>query len=166
MNTDEQQQDGANLILAELLSSCRSVQLASQGKRGPEASYTPFLYEDGDFYILISELAGHTENLIAHPTVGVMLIEDEEKSRNLFARTRLTLQCRAVKVKAETEEQSRLLDLYQQRHGDTVALLRTLPDFHLFRLSPDTGRFVIGFGRAFRVALPGFELQPITADKL
>ena len=56
--------------------------------------------------------------------------------------------------------------LYREEHGTTVDLLLTLPDFKLFRLTPDQGRLVLGFGRAFTLQMPGFLLQPVTADTI
>jgi putative heme iron utilization protein len=45
------------------------------------------------------------------------------------------------------------LQALQDRFGDVVALLRTLPDFHLIELTPETGHYVAGFGRAYAIDL-------------
>lgn len=151
--------------LKRLLESSHSVQLATQGEAGPEASYAPFILFEDELYIFISQLAGHTQNLIDSSAVGVMLIEDEAQSRNQFARNRLALHCRADVVEVTAPEYEPIMQRYRHRHGATVDLLRSLPDFMLFRLKPLKGRLVIGFGRAFNVQLPGFQLQPITAKQ-
>jgi heme iron utilization protein len=39
----------------------------------------------------------------------------------------------------------------QDKFGEVVSMLRSLPDFHLFALRPENGRYVIGFGRAFNI---------------
>jgi len=39
----------------------------------------------------------------------------------------------------------------EQELGNTVALLRSLPDFHLFRFSVEGGSYVRGFGQAWPV---------------
>ncbi len=146
-----------------ILEQCKTLQLATLGPEGPEASYAPFLFNEDALYIFVSQLASHTKNLINASVVGVMLIEDEAVSRNLFARNRMTLQCVVSEVKADAESYERIMALYRQRHGPTVDLLRTLPDFKLFRLAPEQGRIVLGFGRAFRISLPGFQLEAIEA---
>ncbi len=159
---EEQQtpeQTGQQLIA--LLDRCKTLQLATSGVDGPEASYSPFLFREDALYIFVSQLAGHTGNLISSPRVGVMLIEDEADSRNLFARNRMTLQCYASEVKADAESYESIMERYRQRHGPTVDLLRRLPDFVLFKLTPEKGRLVLGFGRAFRISLPNFELETI-----
>ena len=117
----------------------------------PHASYTPFCLDGTDYLILISELALHTRNLLARPQLDIMLIQDESDASQLFARNRLTLSCDAGAIAADTSEHARMLDKFQSRHGKTVELLRQLPDFHLMRLRPGAGRFVMGFGQAYEL---------------
>ena len=38
-----------------------------------------------------------------------------------------------------------------ERHGEIVDTLRRLADFQLFRLTPDGGVFVMGFGQAYAI---------------
>lgn len=152
--------------LNHLLHDSKTLQLATQGESCPEASYSPFVLSDNQLYIFVSQLASHTVNLMRSPTVGVMLIEDEAVSRNLFARNRVSLQCQASEVDRNTPEYDAVMELYRERHGPTVELLSTLPDFMLFRLTPGQGRLVLGFGKAFSIQMPGFQLQPVTAETL
>ncbi|MDX2421657.1 MAG: pyridoxamine 5'-phosphate oxidase family protein [Amphritea sp.] len=163
MSDTPQVDDEALTLLDCLLESSQTLQLATSGEAGPEASYAPFIFSQGALYIYISQLAGHTANVIRSSAVGVMLIEDEATSRNQFARNRITLQCTAEVVDSDSSEYEARMTLYRQKHGATVDLLRSLPDFMLFRLTPLQGRLVIGFGRAFTLQMPGFHLQPITA---
>ncbi|WP_299199155.1 pyridoxamine 5'-phosphate oxidase family protein [uncultured Amphritea sp.] len=159
------QQDDSQAFqqLDRLLQLSNTLQLATQGETGPEASYSPFVFSGGNLYIFVSQLASHTRNLMRSPAAGVMLIEDEASSRNIFARNRITLQCHASEIAGDDKEYEPVMRLYRERHGPTVDLLRTLPDFRLFRLIPRQGRLVLGFGRAFTLEMPGFKLQPITA---
>ncbi|MBN0988587.1 HugZ family pyridoxamine 5'-phosphate oxidase [Amphritea pacifica] len=152
--------------LNHLLHDSKTLQLATQGESSPEASYSPFVLSDNQLYIFVSQLASHTVNLMRSPAVGVMLIEDEAVSRNLFARNRVSLQCQASEVDRNTPEYDAVMELYRERHGPTVELLSTLPDFILFRLTPEQGRLVLGFGKAFSIQMPGFQLQPVTAETL
>ncbi|BBB25556.1 HugZ family pyridoxamine 5'-phosphate oxidase [Amphritea japonica] len=154
----------ADLELRQILERCKTLQLATMGSEGPEASYAPFLLHEDALYIFVSQLASHTKNLINASVVGVMLIEDEAESRNLFARNRVALQCVVSEIQTDAESYEQVMLLYRQRHGATVDLLRTLPDFRLFRLDPEKGRLVLGFGRAFRINLPDFRLEAIEAQ--
>lgn len=162
-NEESHMPEQAEPELSQMFEQCKTLQLATQGPGGPEASYAPFLFHEDALYIFVSQLASHTKNLMNASSVGVMLIEDEAVSRNLFARNRVALQCDVSEIKVDTESYEPVMLLYRQRHGPTVDLLRTLPDFRLFRLGPEQGRLILGFGRAFRINLPGFQLEAIEA---
>ena len=124
---------------------------------GPDLSYAPYLLDDDQaFCLFISELANHTRNLRRNPHASVMFIEPEEEARNPFARRRLTLRCLAEEV--APEERDGLLERMEARFGNTLQLLRRLPDFHLFRLQVERGSYVRGFGQAWALAGNGLEV--------
>jgi putative heme iron utilization protein len=116
----------------------------------PEASQAPWVADEQERpCIFISQLATHTRNLLANPRASLLFVEEESQSRNLHARERLVLQCRAEEMHGEAA--GRLLDEMESAFGETVALLRSLPDFHLFRFRVEEGVYVRGFGQAWRV---------------
>ncbi len=122
----------------------------------PELSYAPFA-PDGEMAlsIFVSELASHTTHLRRRGQVCVMLIQPEAEARNPFARERLILQCRAIEMAPDHLDYETKLTQLERRVGETVALLRSLPDFHLFVLQPTRGRYIAGFGRAYDLQFPG-----------
>ena len=123
------------------------------GENKPAASYAPFFEDDeGNFYIFVSQLASHTQDLLSNPIAGVLLMEDEAKSRQLFARQRISYQCDVDIIRPDDKHFNQILDAFERRQGNTVALLRTLSDFILFRLKPYEGRYVLGFGKAYALA--------------
>lgn len=125
----------------------------------PEASYTPYLFSEGRFYIFVSGLSTHTANLRDTGKVGLLFIEDEREVHNLFARRRLSYQCTATPIARDDARWAPLMNQFQKRHGNTVGLLRQLPDFVLFELKPVRGSFVKGFGQAY--ALEGENLDQV-----
>lgn len=135
-----------------LLASRQSLLMATRSPQGEaEISYAPFVRHEGRFYIFISQLARHTQNLLAHPQVSVMLIEPERQAANPFARQRLTLRCVAEQVTRDACDFSSRMAQLKAQFGETVSLLETLPDFHLLALTPLDGLFVAGFGKALAV---------------
>ena len=48
-----------------------------------------------------------------------------------------------------------------ERLGGTVGLLRQLGDFHLIKLTPQTGQYIAGFGQAFDIDFAELELEHI-----
>ena len=161
--------DKASLAYEELRERSKSLIMSTTDTSGrPDASTVPYVYDDlGNFVVFISQLAQHTKNLKQQPQLAVMLIEDEAVSGNLFARKRAQYSC--VASQADPEERGRLLELFRMRHGKVVDLLASLPDFALFRLRPDSGQFVMGFGQAYRLCgeqLDQFELiSPKSPDQ-
>ena len=143
----------------ELLTGQQSLTLATTNPDGtPLVSYAPFIVtEEKEFYIFISQLATHTANLQRTGQVSLMLIEDEVAAAQIFARRRLTFQSSVELVPRDSPEWSQRLDQYQARFGNMVKMLRSLPDFQLFKLSPTSGRLVLGFGQAYDVGGPHFE---------
>lgn len=151
-------------ILQQLLDQTQSLQMATlNAQGGPAISYAPFIRdEQGCFYVFISQLASHTRDLLQHPQVAIMVIADEHETRQIFARTRATYQCQVEVIGRDEALYNPLLDRMQARFGEVMGVLRGLGDFVLFRLKPQTGRFVMGFGQAFVLAGQCLqELQPI-----
>lgn len=135
-----------------LISQSDSLLLASCSSNGDAAiSYAPFFRDDAGFYIFVSELARHTQNLLARPRASILFIEPENEAGNPFARRRLTLDCRVREISKTTTDYAQKLDAMAAKFGEIIGVLRTLPDFHLLLLQPEHGQFVAGFGKAFAV---------------
>ena len=127
-----------------------TVHLATVGSDGmPEASYAPFVQIDGRYYIYLSELARHTQNLLASADCCALFIESEADCANYFARKRLTLKCKAKECARESKVFEEVLDQFTDEFGNFVDVIRNLKDFHLFELSPQSGSFVAGFAKAY-----------------
>lgn len=140
-------------VCKALVAQMHSLQLSTVGADGrPHCGYTPYLHQvPNHFHIFVSQLAAHTRNLLANPTVAIMIIADEQSTTQIFARTRVSYLCHAIVIEPDSAAYISVLDKYQQRHGKMAALLRQLPDFILFQLIPVSGQFVQGFGQAFRL---------------
>lgn len=136
-----------------------SIHLATASAGGePEASVMPAVIDgEGQFYILISGLARHTQHLRDNPRASVLLIEAAETAENPFARRRLSYQCRAEAVDHDSGSYTDLLESFEAKFGDIIVTLRALPDFTLYRLQPRAGRYVRGFGQAWQLSGPALD---------
>jgi len=144
----------------EFIAGFKTVLIAStSANHVPEASYAPYAELDGKYYIFISELALHTQNLLQTNICSLLFIEDEEKTNNLFARKRVSLQCSAEELASNHANYQPVLALFHERFGKFMQFLQTLPDFHLFCLSPSSGNYVAGFGKAY--GLSGSDLNQL-----
>jgi heme iron utilization protein len=131
----------------------QSVIISTISKEGiPNSSYAPFVIDEAkNIYIYISDLASHTQNLYANPLVSVLFIDDEAKSKNIFARRRLSFDCTASLIERDTDIWNNIVDQFQERFGEMIAVFRGLTDFRLFKLTPNVGRYVVGFGTIYNI---------------
>ena len=141
-----------------LCDQARSLIMATVGGNSvPRASYAPFVRESGDFYVYLSRLSEHTRELMENTAVSVMLIEDETEASQIFARKRVTYLCESRTIGRDEPGYDAILERLTRRFGNVMILLQTLPDFVLFRLSPVSGRFVTGFGKAYELTGKGLD---------
>ncbi|MCF7484421.1 MULTISPECIES: heme utilization protein HutZ [Vibrio] len=131
----------------------RTLQLATVDEEGrPNVSYAPFVQNQEGYFVLISDIARHARNLKANPQVSLMMIEDEESSKQLYARKRLTFDAQASVVERETVLWTQVIGQMQERFGEVIDGLSQLQDFSLFNLKAENGLFVKGFGQAYQVS--------------
>ena len=131
----------------------RTLQLATVDEEGrPNVSYAPFVQNQEGYFVLISDIARHARNLKANPNVSLMMIEDEESSKQLYARKRLTFDATASVVERESELWNQVIAQMKDRFGEIIDGLSQLQDFSLFNLKAENGLFVKGFGQAYQVS--------------
>src|SRR5437588_8638088 len=97
---------------------------------------------DGDAspLLLLSDLAQHTKNLVAEPSVS-LLFEDVAGQADPLAGPRLTLLGRAERC-----DDPRAAARFAARHPASAAYAG-FADFHLYRVLIERGHLVAGFGR-------------------
>ena len=149
--------------LQELLASQQTLLLATASVKGiPDLNYAPFVRDEaGCFYIFISELAAHTDNLLTNPQVSVMFVRPESESDNLFARERAVFDCSVKEIDRSDDIYPIHLKAMQNQFGEIVGVLCSLSDFHLFALTPISGRYVAGFGQAYTINVKDGSLSPL-----
>jgi len=147
----------------ELIASQQTLLLSTASANGvPDISYAPFVRDHaGIFYIYVSEMACHTAYLLGNPQASILFIRQESKSSNLFARERAVLSCSIKEVTRDTEIYNNQIQALEDKFGEVVSVLRSLSDFHLFALSPESGRYIVGFGRAFTINMNDGTLRHI-----
>lgn len=140
-----------------MLNSNKSLHIASIGLDGlPYSSYAPYAVGEHCIYVLLSEIALHGINLQHNPYVSVLIIEDEKTAAELFARLRINYRMKVTPADYQSELWQQGINTLQQRHGERIANLSMLNDFKLFRLTPEAGRYVKGFGKAYSFSGSGF----------
>ena len=172
----------------ELLNSRQSLIISTLNANGvTETSVAATFFDGQAFYIFTSELSQHTKNLVSalranqktnkDVIISGLLLADEAETEQMFARERMSFQLKVSEVlrddlnnmvqkesskDKENSNHQTVLKGFKEHFGDVVVLLQSLPDFHLFKLSPRTGTYVVGFGQAFAFEkLPHYGLKAI-----
>ncbi len=126
----------------------------------PQASYAPCVMDESkNIYIFVSGLSAHTQNLTTTGKASALFIEDESKTPQMFARKRLSYDCTAALIARDDQRWDAIAQKFETRFGSIVELMRGLPDFRIFQLKPRSGRFVLGFGKAY-------DIDPNNLDQL
>ncbi len=143
--------------MAELTGNFQTVLMGTSSIEGdPEISYSPFVIVESFLYVFVSELSVHTGNLHDNPRASLLFIESEKGCQNLHARRRVTYRAGASLIPRDDPEWTRVLQQFEVRFGEIIPLLKSLPDFHLFRFTTDSATIVRGFADAHTVACEGF----------
>jgi len=153
--------------LTELLLDFQSVILGTQGSNGyPFSSYAPFFYDGEIIYIFISDIATHSKNIHATPKASAIFIEDENKSANIFARKRISLQCDVTQISRKEERFNSVMKHFQDKFdASLVGMLMGMKDFNLYALKPIYGEATFGFGEAYNIGGEKNILVVRSADK-
>lgn len=147
------QLEKATLEYQQFTQEFQSIIISTVNDEGiPNGSYTPFVMdEQRNIYIYVSGLSPHTQNINLNHKVSVLFIEDEAQTPQIFARRRLNYDCTATLIERETHKWLNIVEEFETRFGEIIEMLRGLADFRVFKLTPHSGRFVIGFGQAYHI---------------
>jgi putative heme iron utilization protein len=144
----------------EFLAGFRSLLMATTSTDGvPDASYAPFVrIDDNAFYVNLSELSTHTGNLLATPRISILFLQAENDTKQLFARKRLSFDAEAQVVERDSSRWCQVMDLFADKFGDIMDLIRPLQDFKMFCLVPRSAVYVRGFAQAYAIEASQLEL--------
>ena len=117
------------------------------------AGLLPFIMDTSRvaFLVRASKLARHSRGLTADARVCVLIHEKDDASKDPLQLQRVTFECTVEPLAAETLEWNAARERYLARFP-SAELTLGLTDFRIYRLVPQTGMYVAGFGRA--IALP------------
>lgn len=117
----------------------------------PLTNYSPFVTLHGNYYICISSQLPHYINMIETKKAHALIIEDEDKASNIYARKRLYFSAKCV-LEEDTED---IFNLFDARYGESLSFLRGMKDFKVIKLIPSDKSLVLGFGAAYKMDTNG-----------
>ena len=137
----------------KLLESNHEAALATVEAGRPFVSATGYLYEKdprgkfGSIYLLLSDLARHTQNLKRDPTLSLLIVEKNEEAP-LHERRRATLQGTAKRL--EDLKKFEALKTAYLKVFPRAQVFFTLPDFRFYEMKIEEIHWIGGFGKAAR----------------
>ena len=110
-----------------------------------ESSYAPYLHHQECYYVILSKIATHYENVTDGHTFQGMILEDEQAAVNAFFRQRVIYNFKCE----EKAEGKAVIEAFVATHGVIVEKLLTM-NFDIFKLELLDGRVILGPGKAYR----------------
>jgi len=125
----------------------------------PSGSMVPFalLPRGRGFIIHVSRLAAHTEDLLANPAVGLLVMADTDPAATPLARPRVSVQGRARPLPPEDPVYAEARAAYLAKLPESAGLF-SFGDFSLVLIEVRTVRHVAGFGRARTLTAEQFSI--------
>lgn len=117
------------------------------------AGLLPFLMDTDRtaFLVRASRLARHSKGLTAGARVCALIREKDDATKDPLQLKRVMFECTVEPLASDTPEWTAAAGRYLERFP-SAELTLGLTDFRIYRLVPESGMYVAGFGRA--IALP------------
>jgi putative heme iron utilization protein len=107
----------------------------------------PYAVHDNNFILHVSRLASHTQDMLDHPNVSLLIAESEASGKMPQALARVTVQGHAQMIERDSERHIVARGIYLSRFPDATPLFE-FSDFNIFLIKPVSARLIGGFGQA------------------
>ena len=144
----------------ELLANAQTILISvSAADTEPQIGSSPFIRDgEGHFYIYTSDLSAHVQELLKGANARFLIIADESKSQNIWARVRLNFNADYHIIERNSPEFKQTIPMMEDALGATMSLIKSFKDFHLIKITPTTGTLVTGFASAYNITGPSFKI--------
>ena len=150
------------IVLRHLVHGRMIAALGTLHQGAPFVSMVPYaLGRNGNFILHVSRLASHTQDMLDHPAVSLLITESEETGKMPQALARVTVQGQAQMLDRDSENSTAAQDVYLARFPDAAPLFE-FSDFSIFIIKPVSARIIAGFGQA--VTVTGDDLATILSE--
>jgi heme iron utilization protein len=140
-----------------LLEGEQTAALATLHKGEPAVSMVPFalLPQGQGLVIHVSRLATHTADMLAHPSVALLVVAPAEAANSPQARPRVSIQGIADQCVADAPSHEQARHIYLSRFPESEEMFG-FADFSLFVISVQSARYIGGFGQATTIMASEF----------
>jgi putative heme iron utilization protein len=142
----------AHLVRSQRVASLGTLRDGAPGVAMVLYAVTPDL---SVFYLHLSRLAHHTQNIKHDHRVALMIAEQDRGAIDPQSLRRVTIQSTAMMLDHESSAHEDAAKLYLSRFPE-AQMSFSLGDFNLYRIEPVTARFIAGFGQIFNLTAADF----------
>ena len=143
------------MVLARLIRRQRVAALGTLRKGAPMVTMIAYAAaaDFTAFYLHISRLAMHTQNILKHDRVSLLIFETDGDMSDPQRLARVSISGVAEALPPGSTELQTAREIYLQKYP-AAQINFQLGDFSIYRVAPAAGRFVAGFGKIFNIT-PG-----------
>jgi putative heme iron utilization protein len=145
--------------LARLIRTQRTAALGTLRDGAPFVSMVLFAAapDFSSFYLHLSRLAHHTQDLLRDSRTGLMIAEAERGTQNPQNLARISILGKGIQIPKDTQDFEHARAIYIQKCPQG-AFNFSLGDFELFEIRIENARYVAGFGKIFDLTANDFQL--------
>jgi heme iron utilization protein len=138
-------------VLFDLVTQARAAALGTLHDGAPFVSMVLTATDPSHsvWFIHVSRLSGHTQDLLKDGRVSLMLAMPDTPDKDPQQLARLTLVGQATELESGSPEEASAKEIYLDRFPQMAKIVDQLGDFSFWVIRPKTARFVGGFARAF-----------------
>lgn len=143
----------AEQTLARLIRNTRIAALGTLHEGNPNLAMVAYAFADdlSAFYIHISKLGKHTKDMGTNPRVSLLITETDDLRADPQTLARVSLQGTAEMLPRTDPGYDHVRRIYLARLPEAEQLFN-LGDFNIWKITPQSVRFVAGFARAYNLA--------------
>jgi putative heme iron utilization protein len=146
------------VVLQQLIHGRIIAALGTLHEGVPFVSMVPYaVASDGSFVLHVSRLAAHTQDMLDHPDVSLLITESEGSGKMPQALARVTVQGRAKMLERDSQRHIDARDVYLLRFPDAAPLFE-FSDFNIVIIKPMSVRVIAGFGQAINMTGDDFSM--------
>jgi heme iron utilization protein len=139
------------IVLQQLILGRMIAALGTLHEGVPFVSMVPYaVASDGSLVLHVSRLAAHTQDMLDHPGVSLLIAESEASGKLPQALARVTVQGEAKMLERDSQKHIDARAVYLSRFPDAAPLFE-FSDFNIVIIKPMSARVIAGFGQAITI---------------
>ena len=143
--------------LKQLLRERSVAALGTLHAGAPYVSMVPYAiaHDASGLLIHVSGLASHTRDMRADSRVSLLVVQEEGGETSALALPRVSIQGTAIEVASDSPDLPGFRAAYLERFPEASQMFG-FADFSLFKIQPESVRFVAGFAQAHTFSAESF----------